>query len=37
VPNYPISGRWLRLFGVLPAILGALWTFSNEVGRALGI
>jgi hypothetical protein len=37
VPNYPISGRWLRLVGVIPAFLGALWTFGNEVGRALGI
>jgi hypothetical protein len=37
VPNYPISGRWLRLVGVLPAFLGALWTFGTEVGRAVGI
>lgn len=37
VPDYPISGRWLRLVGIIPAFLGALWTFSNEVGRAFGI
>ena len=37
VPNYPISGRWFRYLGVLPAFLGALWTFGNEVGRAFGI
>jgi hypothetical protein len=37
VPNYPISGRWLRSLGVIPAFLGALWTFSSEVGRAFGI
>jgi hypothetical protein len=37
VPDYPISGRWLRFVGVVPAFLGALWTFSNEVGRAFGI
>jgi hypothetical protein len=36
VPGYPISGRWLRFAGVLPAFLGALWTFSTEVGRAIG-
>jgi hypothetical protein len=37
VPDYPISGRWLRFVGIIPAFLGALWTFSNEVGRAFGI
>ena len=37
VPNYPISGRVVRVFGVLPAFLGALWTFGSEVGRAFGI
>jgi hypothetical protein len=37
VPNYPVSGRWLRLLGVVPAFVGALWTFGNEVGRAFGI
>jgi hypothetical protein len=37
VPDYPIRGRWLRFLGVVPAFLGALWTFSNEVGRAFGI
>jgi hypothetical protein len=37
VPNYPIAGRWVRVFGVVPAFIGALWTFGTEVGRALGI
>jgi hypothetical protein len=37
VPEYPISGRWRRFLGIVPAILGALWTFSNEVARAFGL